>query len=331
MRLLLVLPFVALTFLSWGIYGPVLHLGQDAMDGSSLRPFICVGLAYFLVAVVIPLAVLRSRGETGNWTTGGTFWSLSAGVAGAIGALGIVLAFKNGGQPAYVMPLVFGLAPVVNTFTTMTMTRTYKEANAIFYVGVLLVATGAAGVLYFNAGGTESNVGTLSIVEFPIVLLAIALTALCWGAYGPVLHKGQMKMGGSRLRPFLCVGLAYFLIAVIVPAAVLGVWPEPGEWSISGTLYSLVAGSAGAVGALGIILAFNFGGKPVFVMPLVFGGAPVVNTFSTLLGQGKISQAPVMFFVSLGLVILGAVTVLVFAPKTKNTAPRDEVNSEVTD
>ena len=34
----------------------------------------------------------------------------------------------------------------------------------------------------------------------------------------------------------------------------------------------------GAIGALGIILAFNFGGKPVYVMPLVFGGAPVITT-----------------------------------------------------
>nr|MCU0874040.1 hypothetical protein [Pirellulaceae bacterium] len=68
--LLLVLPFVVLTFISWGLYGPVLHEGQhhlgDGVHPSSLRPFICVGIAYFLIAVVVPLLVLRAKGEKGN-------------------------------------------------------------------------------------------------------------------------------------------------------------------------------------------------------------------------------------------------------------------------
>ena len=55
MRTIFVLAFVAFTFLAWGVYGPVLHVGQDAMGHSSLRPFTCVGLAYFLVAVVVPI------------------------------------------------------------------------------------------------------------------------------------------------------------------------------------------------------------------------------------------------------------------------------------
>ena len=46
------------------------------------------------------------------------------------------------------------------------------------------------------------------------MLAAIALTAFCWGVYGPVLHFGRDYME-SALRPFVCVGLAYFLIAVI--------------------------------------------------------------------------------------------------------------------
>ncbi len=29
---------------------------------------------------------------------------------------------------------------------------------------------------------------------------SICLAVVCWGAYGPVLHVGQTKMGGSRLR-----------------------------------------------------------------------------------------------------------------------------------
>ena len=125
--LLLVLLFVVLTFVSWGLYGPVLHEGQhhlgDGVHPSSLRPFICVGLAYFLIAVVVPLVVLRTKEEKGNWTVMGAVWSFLGGAAGALGALGIVLAFKFHGSPVYVMPLVFGLAPVVNTFVTMWLRR----------------------------------------------------------------------------------------------------------------------------------------------------------------------------------------------------------------
>ena len=81
---------------------------------------------------------------------------------------------------------------------------------------------------------------------------------------------------------------------MVVPLALLYLqpWSEPGEWTMPGSAWSLAAGAAGAVGALGIILAFNFGGKPIYVMPLVFGGAPVVNTLITILGQGAIDLEP---------------------------------------
>ena len=36
-----------------------------------------------------------------------------------------------------------------------------------------------------------------------------------------------------------------------------------------------VAGALGAIGAVCIILSFRTGGTPTYVMPLVFGGAPL--------------------------------------------------------
>ncbi len=126
--------------------------------------------------------------------------------------------------------------------------------------------------------------GTLAL------LASIALAMFCWGVYGPVLREGQLDMAGSSLRPFICVGMAYFLIAVLAPGVVMKVRPEPGHWSTSGIFWSLAAGAVGALGALGIILALSSGGSPVYVMPLVFGCAPVVNTFLTMY-WGAIVQA----------------------------------------
>ena len=62
-------------------------------------------------------------------------------------------------------------------------------------------------------------------------------------------------------------------------------------------------------------MAFNFGGRPVYVMPLVFGGAPVVTTFATIIAKGQLSNVSPMFLAGLMLVIAGAAMVLVFAPK----------------
>jgi len=112
-----------------------------------LRAFICVGLAYFVIAVIVPIALLKNARRRGAWTTKGTLWSLAAGAAGALGALGIVLAFAFQGKPVYVMPLVFGTAPVVNTFVTMYMGKTYKQAGPVFFAGLILVIVGAVTVL----------------------------------------------------------------------------------------------------------------------------------------------------------------------------------------
>ncbi len=316
MRAALVLPTVVLTFLCWGMYGPLLHHGRGGMGNNSLLQFICVGLAYFAIAVVVPLAWLKTKGEPGHWTMTGMIWSLGAGVVGAVGALGVIFALTSGGSPVYVMPLVFGLAPVVNTIVSMSMARTLKEAGKIFMAGVMLVAVGAAGVMYFKPLSTDvTSIWNLTVGQATTVLVSIAITALCWGAYGPVLHKGQMKMAGSRLRPFLCVGLSYFGIAVLVPIVVLAIRNEVIDWTFMGITWSFAAGAAGAIGALGVIMAFNFGGRPIFVMPLVFGGAPVVNTLEFMIEHSAWGDMPLMFYVSLVAVITGAALVLVFAPK----------------
>lgn len=312
--------FIAMTALSWGVYGPLLHNGQADM-GSSLRQFICVGVAYFLIAVLVPGAYLYLKGENGAWTVGGSLWSLIAGAAGALGALGIIMALSSKGDPLYVMPLVFGGAPVVNTFTTMYLNRSYRDVGPVFLAGLILVVAGAVTVLLFRPLPHKAAHGDFTAGDLAIVSLWVATTALCWGLYGPTLHKGQMRMAGSRLRPLICVGIAYFLIAVIIPVAKMSASLEGGQWAFKGVAWSLAAGAAGAVGAIGVIMAFNFGGRPIYVMPLVFGFAPVINTFVSILGgPGSSEPASPFFYAGLIIVAVGAVVVLVFAPKPKSLA-----------
>ena len=110
--LLFVILSFGITILAWGLYGPFLHVGQAAMSETNalarMRPFVCVGIAYFAIGVVVPLLLLYTKGEKGSWTSRGTIMSFFAGALGAIGALGIILSFEFGGRPSFVMPLVFG-------------------------------------------------------------------------------------------------------------------------------------------------------------------------------------------------------------------------------
>ncbi|RLS78538.1 MAG: hypothetical protein DWI03_03920 [Planctomycetota bacterium] len=333
-RVLGMLAAIALTAFCWGVYGPVLHFGREAMH-SPLRPFVCVGAAYFLIAVLIPLLLLARGGERGTWTTRGVVWSMLAGTAGSLGALGVILALHFGGKPIYVMPLVFGGAPVVNTLLTATMNSAYDQLKAPFLAGLLLVVTGAVTVLVFKPQPVAHAAAPVAAAEaepasapvaphtaatraesFVAVLLSAALAMFSWGAYGPVLHRGQAAMGGSRLRPLLCIGVAYFLIAVLVPLALLAPLGDAGNWSLKGSVWSLGAGSLGALGALGTILAFACGGKPFTVMPVVFGVAPVLNTLATIaFAHTPLSAVSPFFLAGMLVVAVGAATVLAFGPR----------------
>ena len=135
--------------LSWGVYGAMLHRGQMAL-GNPMKALLCVGMAYFLIGVLAPVGALMSQGALNNFGSQGTTWATVAGALGAIGALFIILAFKSGGLPAYVMPLVFGGAPLINVLVSMWIHPPKSAINPLLYVGFLLVAGGAGMVLYFR-------------------------------------------------------------------------------------------------------------------------------------------------------------------------------------
>ena len=134
--------------LCWGLYGPALHKGQVAL-GNPLRALLCVGAAYFLIGVLAPVFVL-GKGSLTGFNSGGTMAATLGGALGAIGAVCIIWAFKSGGVPAYVMPLVFGGAPVINVLVSMTMHPPKATPNPLLWLGMVMVCAGAGMVLYFK-------------------------------------------------------------------------------------------------------------------------------------------------------------------------------------
>jgi uncharacterized membrane protein len=135
--------------LSWGLYGPALHRGQVEL-GSPMRALLCVGVAYFLIGVLVPVVVLSYQGDLQGFTMKGSTAATFGGALGAIGAICIIFAFKYGGVPTYVMPLVFAGAPLVNVLFSMWQHPPKTSPNPLLYIGFVLAAAGAGMVLYFK-------------------------------------------------------------------------------------------------------------------------------------------------------------------------------------
>lgn len=180
------------------------------------------------------------------------------------------------------------------------------------------------------AGAAEQT-----FMQFVLAAAFAVCTALFWGTYGPILHKGSVYMESyvpkdtakpelprplGRMRPFLMVGFAYFIIAVVAPILVIqlgGIERGAGlfhGWTLKGITWSFAGGAVGALGAFFLIMALN-NGPPVQVMPLVFGIAPVISTAVGMYFNKTLGQVSPFFFVGMLLVILGAVTILITAPK----------------
>src|SRR5437870_6085176 len=165
------LAFAFLTVFSWGVYGVFLHSGQTLMkppgavdvDPSLWRykAFLFVGVAYFLVAVLAPLAILLAKGAAFSGYTGrGMGWSLVAGIVGAIGAFGVLLAFGAKGTPAVVMSIVFAGAPMVNAIYSLILHPPdggWGNIRPQFYLGILLAALGGCLVTKFKPDTTPSK------------------------------------------------------------------------------------------------------------------------------------------------------------------------------
>lgn len=158
--------FAILTVSSWGLYGVFLHNGQLTMKDPNVDPsedatarrfksFLFVGLAYLLVAVIGSALMLVGTGAEWTFPGKGVSWSFAAGVVGAIGAFGVLLAFGNGGKPAVVMSIVFAGAPIVNAIVATLSHPPEGGWGTIrwqFVLGILLAALGGCLVTFFKPG-----------------------------------------------------------------------------------------------------------------------------------------------------------------------------------
>jgi uncharacterized membrane protein len=184
--------YVILAGLSWGTYVPIIAYGGLEFGGkpnARLAAILCVGLAYFVLAVVFPM-ILFSTGqqESPGIKTNAVVFSCLAGVAGAVGAMCVVFATstsmaaaKEAGLPPtafklYIAPIIFGLAPVINTIISLFWHPSPKDGwnnfhfetpSPLLLVGIVLVGAGAALVLY-SKEVSEAPKPPPAVVEAPV-------------------------------------------------------------------------------------------------------------------------------------------------------------------
>jgi drug/metabolite transporter (DMT)-like permease len=184
--------WVLLAGLSWGTYVPLIFYGGSELGGKSasrILAILCVGVAYFLIAVLFPLWLFVSGKEQWpDWSTTGLVFSGLAGVAGAIGALCVVFASKSAIDAAkaanlppgtfrlYIAPLIFGMAPVINTLVSLVW---HPKPGAPFHfgledlpgwklwLGIVLVGAGAFLVLYSKEESESAKPAATTKPEIP--------------------------------------------------------------------------------------------------------------------------------------------------------------------
>lgn len=175
------LAFVLGAGLCWGTYVPLIaYGGRNLSDGkpgvgNRFAAILCVGAAYFVLGVLFPLGYFLVAG-TGNATANreGITFSALAGAAGAAGAICVVFA-TAAAAPAdrlFIAPLIFGLAPVINSLVSLFWHPTKTHAfhfspparwpEWYFYLGILLISLGVALVLYAKEA---SEVGPASVTS----------------------------------------------------------------------------------------------------------------------------------------------------------------------
>ncbi len=120
-------------------------------------------------------------------------------------------------------------------------------------------------------------------------LFCAVLVAICWGMYGPaVAHSRAPNREWGPFKPYVFIGIAYLVIAVIGGAIMMKTvsndnFDFTGKY-LPSMKWGFYAGCLGALGALALTFALTkAGGKPSYVMPIVFGGAVTVNAIAAYL------------------------------------------------
>lgn len=158
-------------------------------------------------------------------------------------------------------------------------------------------------------------------MKFFAIICAL-IVALCWGMYGPTLTNARSAAKPPEwgpFKPYLFIGVAYLVIAIVGGAIMMKfVWNDNFDYSgkyFPAMKWGFLAGCLGALGALGLTFALTkAGGKPAYVMPIVFGGAVTVNAIAAYFSLHAGETVNPLMWVGMVLVTIGICLTAGFTP-----------------
>lgn len=310
--------FPLVTMLCWGTYGPILGGATVLLGGSTALALAMIGLGYGLAGVLGGSALLKSGlvPDNGSWTKGGLAKGFNAGLLGVGGNLALIVALNLYHRPEVVMPLLFGGVQLGNTvFTCLHLKSPPKRG---FAAGVLLLIVGVVMTLWYRPAEHHAEL-EMNWWFLP----AVALVWVFWGKYGVQVHSSIEAFGKSGMRAMISLSGAYVAVAVLAVLWVVAGFDPQASFNQAGFNRGLIAGLITTIGAWGIVFGNRYvKGGPSIVMPLVFAGAPVVNSFYVMsLGDTSWSAVDVRFWIGILVIIVGGYLVLANKP-TPRQAPQ---------
>lgn len=316
MKKTLVLQFAllwaVLAMFCWGSYGPNLGKATALFGGSKALSLAMIGVGYGVFGLVLGL-ILRAIGavkDKGEWNRDGFTKGFAAGALGVGGNLSLILALFFYHHPLVVMPLVFGGVQFGNTITTSIAMKSLPKK--LFYAGVFLLVIGVVGALITKPSGSHGEV-EMNWLFLPCV----AGVWVCWGIYGTAVHASIFAFKKSGLRAMVAISVAYVVLATCGGLLVFAMGLEPdAHFTMEGFYKGLFAGFLATAGAWGVTFANRYvKGGPSVVMPLVFAGAPVINSFYSMWSNSiPLSSVNLLFWMFLFVIIVGGYVVLTNKP-----------------
>ncbi len=135
--------------------------------------------------------------------------------------------------------------------------------------------------------------------------------ALCWGLYGPTLTNARSpNREWGPFKPYVFIGVAYLVLAICGGSIMMKVAFND-NFDYSGKYFpamkwGFLAGCLGALGALSLTFALTkAGGKPAYVMPIVFGGAVTVNAIAAYFTLHEGEKTNPLMWIGMLLVAVG--------------------------
>jgi len=156
-------------------------------------------------------------------------------------------------------------------------------------------------------------------------ILFACLTAMCWGLYGPMIQNARSTTGEwSPLKPYVFIGVAYLVFAI--GGGLVGMYLKQDSFSYAGSqspamTWGFIAGTCGAFGALFLTSAMLSGGKPLFVMPIVFGGAVSITAIVSIIQLRQVTTTHPFLWLGMVLVVVGVVLVARYTPHGHKPKP----------